>query len=136
MEDVVFVLQKRLLKFYNQEAADENKFLDVLIQLHQQMAKMEENNSLEPKSSKSIEDLLRHLLKTVGVAGHEPQDKAVKTAPQRDIKSLGVTAPMLKNSKVEPDLAEKRMNSHRDSLARLHEPTSIGKIIKQFNHDN
>ena len=50
----MFVLQKRIIKFYSNENADENKFLDVLIQLHQQMAKMEENKYLEPKSSKSI----------------------------------------------------------------------------------
>lgn len=47
-------MQKRILKFYNEEEADENKFLDVLIQLHQQMAKMEENKYLEPRSSRGV----------------------------------------------------------------------------------
>lgn len=79
MEDVIFVLQKRILKFYAHEAADENKFLDVLIQLHQQMAKMEENKYLEPRTSKSIEDLLRHLLKS---ASHDA-DKNGKNQPHK-----------------------------------------------------
>lgn len=97
---MLFVLQKRLLKFYNNETADENKFLDVLIQLHQQMAKMEENKYLEPRSSKSIEDLLRHLLKSVGLTGHDTADKNSKPAANKDVKQIGVSVPMLKNSKV------------------------------------
>lgn len=40
VEDLLFVLQKRILKFYRQESADEQKFLDVLKHIHAQMLKM------------------------------------------------------------------------------------------------
>lgn len=98
------------------------------------MAKMEENKYLEPKSSKSIEDLLRHLLKTIGMPPQDAVDKN-KTALKPDVKPTGVTVPILNNSKIDSQLTQQRLKSHRDSLTRLQEPTSIGKIIKQFNND-
>lgn len=46
VEDLLFVLQKRIIKFYNKEPADEFKFFEVLRHLHHQMAKMEEHKYL------------------------------------------------------------------------------------------
>ena len=56
--DLVTVLQKRVIKFYTGEDADEPKFHAILLSLHNHIAKMEESKYLEPKMAPIFEDLL------------------------------------------------------------------------------
>ena len=46
VESIIFILQKRLLKFYRNEKADENKFLSALCKIHAQMKSMENHKYL------------------------------------------------------------------------------------------
>ena len=121
VDDLIFVLQKRLLKFYNRQEADESKFVDVLQHLHSQMHKMEEHKYLEPKTSRSFGDLLRFLGGSVGHGNDH-------VTPQ---KGSGNTAPMRTDGKARSH----RSRSHRDSFSQNHEPT-VGKIIHQIPKNN
>lgn len=40
LDSVLYILQKRILKFYNNERTDEDKFITVLSKLNQQMKNM------------------------------------------------------------------------------------------------
>ena len=54
-------MQKRIIKFYQNEQADEEKFITLVLKLQQQMKNMEKNKYLEPKSSQSIHELIRFM---------------------------------------------------------------------------
>ena len=109
------MLQKRLLKFYHNEQADESKFTSILNQIYNNLLKMEENKYLEPKLSKSFEDLLRFLTKK--------DLKELRTIDRSYITPI-------KHANTTPLKFKSKFN-HFDSLAVLHEETSIGKIIRQ-----
>jgi hypothetical protein len=54
LEGVLYILQKRVLKFYHNEKADEEKFISSLNKLYHQMKSMEKHKYLEPKLSTSF----------------------------------------------------------------------------------
>jgi hypothetical protein len=54
IDALLYVLQKRIIKFYMGEHAEEEKFISAVVRLHHQMQKMEKNKYLDPKSSESI----------------------------------------------------------------------------------
>ncbi len=55
LEGVINLLQRRLLKFYKKETADDSKFAATIKKLHNSMGKMEKYKYLEPKLSKSFD---------------------------------------------------------------------------------
>lgn len=115
-EDLVYVLQKRLLKFYHNEQADESKFISILSHIYASLLKMEDSKYLEPKLSRSFEDLLRFLTNK-GV-------KELRTIDRSHVSPI-------KHASTTPFKPKGKFN-HFDSLAALHEETSIGKIIRQL----
>ena len=58
VEDLLYVLQKRIMKFYKKEEADEEKFLSILSHIYSQLHGMEKAKYLEPKTSESISDFV------------------------------------------------------------------------------
>lgn len=54
LDSIVYILQKRVLKFYQEQPADEEKFISMLTKIHNQMKHMEAHKYLEPKSSSSF----------------------------------------------------------------------------------
>lgn len=56
--DLISVLQRRIIKFYVGEDADETKFHSILTNIQHHLAKMEENKYLEPKLSCSFRELI------------------------------------------------------------------------------
>lgn len=63
IDSIIYIFQKRLMKFYKGERADEEKFVSALSKIHSQMKSMETHKYLEPKSSHTFEDLLSFLKK-------------------------------------------------------------------------
>ena len=63
VDSILFILQKRVLKFYNNEHADEEKFINSLIKLYSQMKVMETHKYLPPKNSATIHELVTFLKK-------------------------------------------------------------------------
>ena len=61
LDSVLYILQKRIIKFYSNEKADEEKFMTILSKLHLQMKNMETHKYLEPKSSNTFEELINYL---------------------------------------------------------------------------
>ena len=61
MDSLLYVLQKRIIKFYTGDQADEEKFISVVLKLHSQMKKMEKSKYLDPKSSDSLNELIRFM---------------------------------------------------------------------------
>jgi len=55
------VLQKRIIKFYQDDPADEDRFIAIINKLHSQMKNMEANKYLEPKSSSTVNELLKYM---------------------------------------------------------------------------
>jgi hypothetical protein len=55
VDSLIYILQKRIIKFYQKEEADEEKFVALVLKLHHQLKGMEKNKYLDPKSSRSIE---------------------------------------------------------------------------------
>jgi hypothetical protein len=70
------VLQRRIIKFYVGEDADEARFHHILLNISHHLAKMEENKYLDPKLAPTLRDLLSV---TTAVAA-QPQTPAT-TAP-------------------------------------------------------
>lgn len=125
VEDVLFVFQKRIMKFYRREDTNEEKFLDVLVQLHQQMARMEESKYLEPKNSKSIEELLRFLILNAGKGEDREQSKGgnlIGGRAQIDNKNTGVQSTNAILAKNHNYLDRLRNEPH----------SSVGKIVHQL----
>ena len=58
---LIFILQKRIMKFYEQAEVDEPKFIAAVIKVHAQLKNMENNKYLEPKSSHAATDLVKYL---------------------------------------------------------------------------
>lgn len=56
--DLISVLQRRIIKFYVGEDADEAKFHSILLNLHHHLSRMEESKYLEPKFATSFKELL------------------------------------------------------------------------------
>ncbi len=54
IDSLLFILQRRIVKFYKNEEADEEKFIGLVMKIHQQLKSMENNKYLEPKTSLSI----------------------------------------------------------------------------------
>ena len=54
-------MQKRIIKFYQNEQADEEKFISLVLKLHHQMKNMEKSKYLEPKSSQAINELIKFM---------------------------------------------------------------------------
>lgn len=54
IDSLLYILQKRIIKFYQGEPADEEKFISLVVKLHTQMRNMEKSKYLEPKSSLSV----------------------------------------------------------------------------------
>ena len=63
IDSVLYILQKRVCKFYQGEPADDDKFISMLVKLHHQMRGMETHKYLEPKSSHTIDELVSFLRK-------------------------------------------------------------------------
>ena len=63
MDSVLYILQKRVLKFYNNEHTDEDKFVNSLAKLYTQMKSMETHKYLPPKNSATIQELVTFLKK-------------------------------------------------------------------------
>jgi uncharacterized protein with von Willebrand factor type A (vWA) domain len=61
IDSLLYVLQKRLIKFYQNEPTDEDKFISILTKLHSQMKNMENSKYLEPKTSVAIAELVKYL---------------------------------------------------------------------------
>ena len=61
IDSLLYVLQKRIIRFYSGEPADEEKFVSVVLKLNQQMKKMEKSKYLDPKSSESISELTKFM---------------------------------------------------------------------------
>lgn len=61
MDSLIYILQKRIIKFYQKEEADEEKFVALVLKLHHQLKGMEKNKYLDPKSSRSIEELVKFI---------------------------------------------------------------------------
>lgn len=58
---MLYILQKRVLRFYRGQPTDEEKFVNLLSKLYSQMKSMEGHKYLEPKSSRTFEELLNFL---------------------------------------------------------------------------
>lgn len=103
------------MKFYHNDQADELKFLDVIAHLHTQMLKMEEHKYLQPKTSKSFQQILTYLSKNTPGAqdilknNHKITEK-YKVDRNSNTRSVGNTMP-LKSSK---------LKTHRDSFNHIH----------------
>ena len=54
IDSLLYILQKRIIKFYKNEEADEERFISLVIKIHNQLRSMENNKYLEPKTSLSI----------------------------------------------------------------------------------
>ena len=52
--DLIEVLQRRIIKFYTGQEADEHKFHQIISTLHQHLSRMEDNKYLEPKMSNAF----------------------------------------------------------------------------------
>ena len=63
MDSLIYILQKRIIKFYQNQYADEEKFLNLVCKLHHQMKVMENHKYLEPKSSCTFDELVIFLKK-------------------------------------------------------------------------
>lgn len=63
VDSVLYILQKRIIKFYQGEHADEDKFLSMLLKINNQMKSMEAHKYLEPKSSQAFGELIEVLKK-------------------------------------------------------------------------
>ena len=61
IDSLLYVLQKRIIKFYQGEPADEEKFISLVLKLNQQLRAMEKNKYLEPKSSLSVNELTQYM---------------------------------------------------------------------------
>ena len=58
LDSLLYLLQKRIIKFYQNDTADEERFITLVLKLHQQMRNMEKSKYLEPKSSMAIAELV------------------------------------------------------------------------------
>ena len=56
--DLIEVLQRRIIKFYTGQEADEHKFHTIVSTLHHHLGRMEDNKYLEPKMSHAFRELL------------------------------------------------------------------------------
>lgn len=56
--DLIMVLQKRVIKFYTGEDADEPRFHNIITNLQSHLAKMEESKYLEPKLAPILTELV------------------------------------------------------------------------------
>ena len=61
IDSLLYVLQKRIIKFYQGEPADEERFISLVLKLNQQLRAMEKNKYLEPKSSQSVNELTQYM---------------------------------------------------------------------------
>ena len=61
IDSLLYILQKRMIRFYSGEPAEEDKFIAVVMKLNQQMKKMEKSKYLEPKSSESVSELVKFM---------------------------------------------------------------------------
>ena len=61
IDSLLYILQKRIIKFYQGEPADEEKFISLVLKLNQQLRTMEKNKYLEPKSSQSVNELIQYM---------------------------------------------------------------------------
>jgi hypothetical protein len=61
IDSLLYILQKRIIKFYQNEQADEETFINLVLKLHQQMKNMEKSKYLDPKSSQAINELVKSM---------------------------------------------------------------------------
>ena len=61
LDSLLYLLQKRIIKFYQNDAADEERFIALVLKLHQQLRNMERSKYLEPKSSMAVTELVRFM---------------------------------------------------------------------------
>lgn len=61
IDSLLYVLQRRIIKFYKNEEADEEKFISLVLKIHHQLRSMENNKYLEPKTSQSILELVKFM---------------------------------------------------------------------------
>lgn len=61
IDSLLYILQKRIIKFYQNEQADEEKFITLVLKLCSQMKNMEKNKYLEPKSSHAVTELIHYM---------------------------------------------------------------------------
>jgi hypothetical protein len=61
LDSLLSILQRRIIKFYQDEPADEEKFASLVLKIHHQLRAMEKNKYLEPKNSASVNELVQFL---------------------------------------------------------------------------
>lgn len=61
VDSLLYILQKRIIKFYRGEPADEDKFVTLVTKLAQQMRSMEKSKYLDPKSSVALNELVKFM---------------------------------------------------------------------------
>jgi hypothetical protein len=59
IDSLLYILQKRIIKFYRNEEADEERFVALVLKIHHQLKNMEPHKYLEPKTSNTINELIK-----------------------------------------------------------------------------
>lgn len=75
IDSLLYVLQKRLIKFYQNEPTDEDKFISILAKLHSQMKNMENSKYLEPKTSIAVAELVKYLHAHQHLIARQPRSR-------------------------------------------------------------
>lgn len=84
----MFILQKRLLKFYRNEPTNDLKFMELLIKIWSNVKIMEEAKYLQPKFSQSVGELVDYVKNKIndidlpnmmqGIEDHKPDKKSIR----------------------------------------------------------
>jgi len=76
VESLIYILQRRIIKFYKNEDADEEKFMSLVMKIYGQLKSMENNKYLDPKSSIAINDLVKFI--NIHQKSVKPKNKTIE----------------------------------------------------------
>ena len=120
IDSLLYVLQKRVIKFYQNEPADDDKFANLVIKLHHQMRSMEKSKYLDPKSSQAVAELVKFMQgmhENMAFSAHNSKEKQLTEQLQEDPKAA-LSEPANEKKKnpfwVEKETAEERCNKEQE----------------------
>lgn len=100
IDSLLYILQKRIIKFYQGEQAEEDRFIELVLKLHQQMRNMEKNKYLDPKSSHSVNELIKFMqVYQLNANSQQSQPKLPEQLPVIDHKTVSMPEPTIEKKK-------------------------------------